>query len=151
MKGIYNVAEKLKDTAIRNPMVSMSSFGDIQLYNNKASVKYPYVNFDIVSSYVSNFVKTYTMRIYSCDRNEPYIAYNKAEMIIDDILKRLEIDGYTVNYFTLNFKDMINGCWADFEIETSIVQDECDYTQLLSDTVKNFYDIDSNGDYIINN
>ena len=124
MKGIYNVAEKLKDTAIRNPMVGMSSFGDIQLYNNKASVKYPYVNFDIVSSYVSNFVKTYTMRIYSCDRNEPYIAYNKAEMIIDDILKRLEIDGYTVNYFTLNFKDMINGCWADFEIETSIVQDE---------------------------
>lgn len=131
MKGIYNVAEKLKDTAIRNPMVGMSSFGDIQLYNNKASVKYPYVNFDIVSSYVSNFVKTYTMRIYSCDRNEPYIAYNKAEMIIDDILKRLEIDGYTVNYFTLNFKDMINGCWADFEIETSIVQDECDYAQLL--------------------
>lgn len=133
MKGIYNVAEKLKDTAIRNPMVSMSSFGDIQLYNNKASVKYPYVNFDVVSSYVSNFVKTYTMRIYSCDRNEPYIAYNKAEMIIDDILKRLGIDGYTVNYFTLNFKDMINGCWADFEIETSIVQDECDYTQLLSE------------------
>ena len=151
MKGIYNVAEKLKDTAIRNPMVGMSSFGDIQLYNNKASIKYPYVNFDIVSSYVSNFVKTYTMRIYSCDRNEPYIAYNKAEMIIDDILKRLEIDGYTVNYFTLNFKDMINGCWADFEIETSIVQDECDYTQLLSDTAENFYDIDSNGDFIINN
>ena len=81
MKGIYNVAEKLKDTAIRNPMVGMSSFGDIQLYNNKASVKYPYVNFDIVSSYVSNFVKTYTMRIYSCDRNEPYIAYNKTELI----------------------------------------------------------------------
>ena len=53
--------------------------------------------------------------------------------------------------FTLNFKDMINGCWADFEIETSIVQDECDYTQLLSDTAENFYDIDSNGDFIINN
>lgn len=128
---IYNLAEKLKHQAILHPMVNMASFGDIQLYDDKPQIAYPYVNFDVVSSVVEEYIKTYTIRIYVNDRNQPYIAYNKTEQIMDDILKTMQIETYQVNYFTLDFKDMVNGCYADFEYEIQI-GGSCSYETLFN-------------------
>lgn len=129
---IYNLANKLKYTAIKHPMVNMSSFGSLSLFDNKPKISYPYVNFDVVNSRADNFLKTYTIRMYVCDRNEPYVAYNKTEMIADNILSSLEIYRYTVNYFTLEFKDVTNGVFIDFEIQLPMNGD-CDYNALIEE------------------
>lgn len=125
--GIHNLTNKLKSIAINTKMVQMASFGDIMLYDDKATIKYPYVNIDVVNATVSNFVQTYVFRIYVCDRNAPYIAYNKAETILNNFLKNNSIDvtNYSINYFTLNFKDIVNGVWADITIQVPLVT-ECD-------------------------
>ena len=125
--GIYTTINKLQILAINTKMVNMCSFGDIMLFDNKATIKYPYVNIDVVNASVTNFVQTYTFRIYVCDRNEPYIAYNKAETILNTFLKNnaIDITNYTINYFTLNFKDIVNGVWADIIIQVPLVT-ECD-------------------------
>lgn len=128
---IYNLLNKIKYEAIKHPMVSMSSFGDITLYEDKPSIKYPYVNLDIVSSKVTNYLKTYIIRIYVCDRNEVLTSYNKTELIMDDILKSIDIDNYDVNYFTLNFKDVVNGVFSDFEIEVPL-EGSCTYDTLFN-------------------
>lgn len=109
--GIYNIVNKLKTIAINIPMVNQCSFGDIMEYDNKATIKYPYINIDVVTANVVNYAQTYTFRIYVCDRNDPYIAYNKTEVIINNFLKNNDIsaDKYTLNYFSLNFKDRVNG------------------------------------------
>lgn len=124
--GLLKIANELKVLAINTNTVNQSSFGDISLYDNKATIRYPYVNFDIVTSYVNNNTITYTIRIYVCDRNEPYIAYNKTKLILDSILKHhtLDVTNYTTQFFTLNFKDLVNGCWADFKIE-EVVEYNC--------------------------
>lgn len=147
---VYPLINKAKYQAIRHPLVNMSSFGSLELYDNKATIKYPYVNFDIVNSSVVNYLKTYTIRMYVCDRNEPYIAYNKSEVIADDILKSLDIDNYVINYFTLEFKDVTNGVWADFQIQVPL-KGSCTYDSLFNDSLllenDNFI-LQENGDLI---
>jgi len=128
---IFPLILKLKLKAIQHPMVSQTGFGDLSLYDNFNTVKYPYVNFDIVNSVINNWVKTYTIRVYVLDINNPLVAYSKAETIMDNIFKDLKILNYNVNYFTLNFKDLVNGIWADIEIQEKIVSD-CDYTTLFN-------------------
>lgn len=129
---ILPLIEKLKYNAIRNPLVNMSSFGDIQLYNNKSTIAYPYVNWDVVSANVFNQIKTYTIRIYVCDRNlSPYNAYNKTETILDDLLQELEIYKYNVQYFTLNYGDVVDGVYADLQIDTKM-EGNCVYQSLFS-------------------
>ena len=119
--SLITTVDNIKTLAINTPTVSMSSFGDISLYDNKSIIKYPYVNIDVVSNDVANNNnKSYTFRIYVCDKNEPYIAYNKCELILDTLLNSLEVSDYKTNYFTLSFKDMINGIFADITVESNI-------------------------------
>ena len=145
--GIYTTINKLQILAINTKMVNMCSFGDIMLFDNKATIKYPYVNIDVVNASVTNFVQTYTFRIYVCDRNEPYIAYNKAETILNTFLKNnaIDITNYTINYFTLNFKDIVNGVWADVIIQVPLVTN-CDVIEGNSIG----YITDNNGEFIEN-
>lgn len=118
--SIIKIVKQLQQIAINTPLVNQSAFGDIELYNNKATIKYPYVNYDIVSENVMGNVAQYTFRIYVCDRNpDPYIAYNKTLNILNSILKHPDVDAsaYVAYYFVLNFKDQVTGCYADFIIE----------------------------------
>lgn len=144
---IRALVDRIKFTAISHPLVNMASVGDISLYDDKATIKYPYVNVDVVSNYINQFLKTYTMRIYVCDRNEPYIAYNKTELIITDIMQSLEIETYTVNYFNLDFKDIVNGVYADVSFQLPMgctAESVFDYS-LFKDT----FIILENGDFLI--
>jgi hypothetical protein len=142
---IYRLANQLKEQAINTPMCKMASFGDISLYNNKPTIKYPYINIDVVNCYVQkSSLSTYKMRIYVCDRNEPYIAYNKTETILKSMLSSLNLENYTINYFTYNFKDMIHGVWVDIDIDT-ITDMDCNE---LNSNVDN-YETLSNGDLIL--
>lgn len=144
--GIYNIVNKLKTIAINTPMVNQSSFGDIMEYDNKATIKYPYVNIDCITSSVINYAQTYTFRIYVCDRNAPYIAYNKTEAIINTFLKNNEISAvrYTINYFSYDFKDLVHGVWADIQIEVPLVT-ECDTFEIIENES---YVLMENGDLI---
>lgn len=132
--GIYELTNKLKRIAIDIPMVNMASFGNIMDYDDKATIKYPYVNIDVVSSVVQNFAQTYTFRIYVCDRNKPYIAYNKTEAILNTFLKNNEVFAvnYTINYFSIDFKDQVNGVWVDMTIQTPLVT-ECIESKIVED------------------
>jgi hypothetical protein len=142
---IYRLANQLKEQAINTPMCKMASFGDISLYNNKPTIKYPYINIDVVNCYVQkSSLSTYKMRIYVCDRNEPYIAYNKTETILKSMLSSLNLENYTINYFTYNFKDMIHGVWVDIDIDT-ITDMDCNE---LNSNVDN-YETLSIGDLIL--
>ena len=42
--SLITTVDNIKTLAINTPTVSMSSFGDISLYDNKSIIKYPYVN-----------------------------------------------------------------------------------------------------------
>ena len=148
--GIYNIVNKLKTIAINIPMVNQSSFGDIMEYDNKPNIKYPYVNIDIVNAQVVNFAQTYTFRLYVCDRNQPYIAYNKAEAIVNTILKNNELftANYMINYFSIDFKDKVSGVWVDMTIQTPLVT-ECIASKVVEDES---YIITESGDLIkVNN
>ena len=144
--GIYSITNKLKTIAINTPMVQMASFGDLMDNDNKATIKYPYVNIDCLTSSIVNYAQNYTFRIYVCDRNEPYIAYNKTEAIINAFLKNNEISAvrYTLYYFSYNFKDQVNGVYADIQVEVPLVFD-CDEIQALEN---DSYIITDNGDLI---
>lgn len=144
--GIYSITNKLKEVAINTPMVQMVSFGDIMDYDNKATIKYPYVNIDCITSSIINYAQTYTFRIYVCDRNAPYIAYNKTEAIINTFLKNNEINAvrYTINYFSYDFKDLVHGVWADIQIEVPLVT-ECDTFEIIENES---YVLMENGDLI---
>lgn len=146
--GIYNLIEKLKELAIEIPMVSGCSIGDVMKYDDKASVKYPYVNIDVVKADVKNFVQTYTLRIYTLDRNKPYIAFNKCENILNTFLKNNDLDtvNYLINYCTLDYKDMVNGCWTDMEITVPLVT-ECD---TFTDLGEGYINQEQNSKYILN-
>ena len=124
----------------------MASFGNIMDYDNKPNIKYPYVNIDVVNSVVQNFAQTYTFRIYVCDRNKPYIAYNKTEAILNTFLKNNEVFAvnYTINYFSIDFKDQVNGVWVDMTIQTPLVT-ECIAPKIVEDES---YIITDNGDLI---
>lgn len=130
--GIYRLAENLKTLAINIKMVQMASFGDLMLFDDKPVIKYPYVNIDIIGADVTNFVQTYKLRVYVCDRNKPHIAYNKTETILNQFLKNndLDITNYTINYFSVDFKDQVNGVYADIIFTVPLVT-ECEtYTDL---------------------
>ncbi len=144
--GVYNITNKLKEIAINTSMVNMASFGDIMEYDNKATIKYPYVNIDIVTAQVVNFAQSYTFRIYVCDRNKPYVAYNKTEAIINKFLKNNDISAvnYTLNYFSIDFKDQVNGVWTDIIIQVPLVT-ECNESMLIE---SESYIITDNGDLI---
>jgi hypothetical protein len=144
---IYKLANELKYNAIKHPMVYMAAFGSLTLFDDKSKIAYPYVNFDVVSSKIVNSVKTYTIRMYVCDRNEPYVAYNKTETIADDLLKDIEIETYTVNYFTLQFKDIVNGVFIDFDMQIPM-SGECSYDSLLELPINDKYELLENGDLV---
>lgn len=145
---IYPLISKIQYQAIKHPFINMASFGAIELFDNKPNIQYPYVNLDIVSSRIRNYLKIYTIRMYICDRNEPYIAYNKTEVAADDILKSMDIHNYQVNYFSPMFKDVVHGVWADFEIEVPL-EGSCTYDTLFNSSLLledgNFY-LQENGD-----
>lgn len=143
--GIVEIVNKIKTTAMSIPTTNMASFGDISLYDNKATIKYPYTNIDVVNNnVVNNSNKKYTFRIYVCDRNEPYLAYNKCELILNELMKNLEVENYITSYFTLSFKDKINGIFTDIIFESSI-----DLACLIEENLYG-YIILENSDYIKN-
>ena len=150
---IFNVIEQLQQRAIEHPMVSMSSYGDINLFENKQNIRYPFVNYDVVSSTVyERGIISYKIRVYVCDKNKtPYIAYNKAEIIANDLIRSLdENPSYTLNYFTLNFKDRVDGIWCDFVVEQPVIAN-CSYDSLFDKALleDSGYQLTETGDLII--
>lgn len=139
--GIYELVKYIKRKAIELPMCNYSDFGDLSLYEEK-EVLYPLINIDIVNSkVVDNSTKAYTFRIYSMDRNQPYIAYNKCEDLLITLMNQLTITDFTSTFFTLNFKDVINGCYCDVTFTTPIGL-ECIFSEETG------YFILENGDFI---
>lgn len=143
---VIEVLDSLKLIAINSPLVNMSSVSDIIDYSNRPDIKYPFVNIDLVSTSVLNYAKYYRVRFYICDRgpNEFY-SYNKASIILDDILKSFSIDqqSYTANYFRLDFLDQVNGLWCEVDIEDQVILDCADFAGNYN------YVISENGDYLI--
>lgn len=132
---IYPLLHSIKFHSIKHPMVNMSSVGDIQLYDNKSTILYPYVNIDVVSSSIVNYSKKYTIRLYVCDRQkDPLVSYNKTELIADNIIKDLQITNYTVNYFHNDFGDDVDGVFIDFEYEVPVLG-ECTYSFLFNSNI----------------
>ena len=129
---IYPLMHNLKFHSIKHPMVNMASVGDMSLYDNKATIRYPYVNLDVVSSSVVNYSKKYTIRLYVCDRQKDIlVSYNKTELIADNILKDLQMTNYVVNYFHNDFQDDVDGVWVDFQYEIAVTS-ECTYATLFN-------------------
>lgn len=146
---LQSIIDRIKFQSISHPLVNMASVGDISIFDNKATIAYPYVNVDVVSCVRKDFLKTYTLRIYVCDRNEPYIAYNKTELIISEILEQLDIFNVTIQYFNNDFQDIVNGVYADITYQLPIgcaIDSVFDYTLLA-----NTFIILENGDYLIAN
>lgn len=144
---IQALIDKIKFQSISHPLVNMASVGDISIFDNKATIAYPYVNLDVVSCLRKDFIKTYTIRIYVCDRNEPYIAYNKTELILTEILEQLDIFNININFFNNDFQDIVNGVYADVQFQVPIgcaIESIFDYN-LFNDT----FIILENGDYLI--
>lgn len=146
--GVY---KKLYDTqiaAINTDMVNMASIGDIsEFIDNKPIVKYPFVDIDVVKSDVVNYSNTYTFRIYVCDRNKPYVAYNKTEAILNSILKNNDEmfgDNYTINFFKFDFLDDVHGVWVDIQV-IDYIQSDCD-NYIIEDN-ENFI-LQENGDLL---
>ena len=121
---ITHSISKVKQAATEHPLVNQVCFGPIEEYDHKATIKYPYVNVDIVSCALYNAAQTHKFRVYVMDRNKIEEAYNKTELIITDIMILLDVNSYTINYFNYNFKDMVNGVYADIEIE-GVVSTDC--------------------------
>lgn len=121
---ITHSINKVKQAATEHPLVNQVCFGPIEEYDHKATIKYPYVNVDIVSCNLYNAAQTHKFRVYVMDRNKIEEAYNKTELIITDIMILLDVNSYTINYFNYNFKDMVNGVYADIEIE-GVVSTDC--------------------------
>lgn len=141
------LVDKVKFQAISHPLVNMASVGDISLFDNKATIAYPYVNVDVVNCLRKDFLKTYTLRIYVCDRNEPYIAYNKTELILTEVLEQLDILDININYFNNDFQDVVNGVYADVQFQVPIgcaTESIFDYS-LFTDV----FIILENGDFLI--
>lgn len=144
---VQALIDKIKFKGISHPLVNMASVGDISLFDNKATIAYPYVNVDVVSCIRKDFLKTYTMRIYICDRNEPYIAYNKTELILTEVLEQLDIFNLNIQFFNNDFQDIVNGVYVDVQFEVPIgcaSESIFDYS-LFTET----FIILENGDFLI--
>jgi hypothetical protein len=145
---IYPLINQIKAIAIQDPLVNMASYGDLQLFNNKSTIKYPYVNLDIVNSNKNGGSKKYTIRIYVVDRQyDNTVAHNKCELILDQLMKNLEITNYTTNFIVEEFNDIASGVWADvvFEIGMSL---GCNFLQLFRSN--NDYILLEDNDYVMN-
>lgn len=128
---IYPLINQIKAIAIQDPLVNMASYGDIQLFNNKSTIKYPYVNLDIVNTNKSGGSKKYTIRIYVVDRQyDVTVAHNKCELILDQLMKNLEIDKYTTNFVVEEFQDVASGVWCDITAEIGMSLG-CNFLQLF--------------------
>lgn len=144
---INALVDKIKFQGISHPLVNMASVGDISLFDNKATIAYPYVNVDVVECLRKDFLKTYTIRIYVCDRNEPYIAYNKTELILTEMLEQLDIFDLNIKYFNNDFQDIVNGVYVDVQFQVPIgcsTESIFDYS-LFTDV----FIILENGDFLI--
>lgn len=118
---LSDVVTKLEFNASQISNCSMVGIGDIRLFDDKASTMYPYINLDIISDEVFNgSIKAWKFRIYAVDRNEPYLAYNKCELMIGELLNQMEILDYTLNYITLNYQDLIHGVFTDVSFDASL-------------------------------
>lgn len=147
---IDSFIKNLKLICLNTEMVQQVSYGNILEYTQK-SIKYPYINIDILDTQKLNGVLYHNVRLYVMDRNtNELITYNKCEIILDNILKdpELQIPIYYANPFTLNFKDLISGYYCDIqipEVYLSKPKSDCDYPEESSD-----YTILDSGDYIKN-
>lgn len=149
--GIYKIAQKIKGSSMKVQAINMASFGDIKLIENYKSVMYPFMNCDVVlSNTINNAAKLYTMRIYICDRNDSYIAYNKTELLMDELMVILKIDTYNINYFNFEYsdfnfsnKDGVNGVYVDIVFEDKITL-KCVYEEVDDKS----WIITENGDYL---
>ena len=148
---IYKEIQIIKQQAIRLQGINMCSFGAIQEIDDKKSIFYPLVNVDVVKGQtINNSVQKHTVRIYVMDRNAPYIAYNKCELLLNELMLLLEIPTFTINYFNYNYSDFefknsnkVNGVYCDVEIESEIKL-KCIYDELAD---KSFV-ITEESDYI---
>lgn len=114
---LYNLLENLKITAIQHPLVQMSAIDDLIEYQNRP-VRYPFVNINIVDSNVTNGLKRYNVRIYVLDiQRNVNVAWNKCELILEDILKQNGFKNYNIFYFKDDFKDIVSGCYCDIKYE----------------------------------
>jgi hypothetical protein len=119
--GIYKLASDIKKMAIMTPNVAMASFGDISLYDNKSIILYPYVNIDIINDIVDgNANCTYKFAIYVIDRNDEYEAYNKCELILDELMQKLQIENYNTNFIHKDFQDQVIGVYTELSYEDTI-------------------------------
>lgn len=121
---IIHAVNNIKQAALEHPLVNHICFGSLEEFDNKATIKYPYINVDIVSCNILNATETHIFRLYVMDRNNPLEAYNKTELIITDLMNTLEINEYSINYFNYEFKDVVNGVYADISFE-GIVSGDC--------------------------
>ena len=144
---INALVDKVKFKAISHPLVNMASVGDISLFDNKATIAYPYVNVDVVNCLRKDFLKTYTLRIYVCDRNEPYIAYNKTELILTEVLEQLDIFDLDIKYFNNDFQDIVNGVYVDIQFQIPI---GCSTESIFDHSLfTDVFIILENGDFLI--
>lgn len=112
--GIFELVNDIKMKAESINTCNQAIYGNISLYDNMSTIQYPFVNIDVVNSTVfHNSAKRYTLRIYVLDRNVPYVAYNKCELILKNLMSLYGIVNYRMNYFTLNFADQVNGLYVD--------------------------------------
>lgn len=133
---IYKEIQIIKQKAIRLQGINMSTFGAIQEIDDKKSIFYPLCNVDVVKGQtINNSVQKHTVRIYIMDRNSPFIAYNKCELLMNELMLLLEIPTFTINYFNYNYSDFefknsnrVNGVYCDVEIESEI-QLKCIYDE----------------------
>lgn len=118
---LSDIITKLEFNASQISNCNMVGVGDIRLFDEKPNILYPYINLDIISDEVFHgSMKKWKFRIYVVDRNEPYIAYNKCELIIGEFLNQLEINEYTLNYMTLSYQDMVHGVFTDVSFDASL-------------------------------
>ena len=121
---IIHAINNIKQAALEHSLVNHICFGPLEEYDEKTTILYPYINRDIVSCYIQNTSEKHLFRLYVMDRNNLVEAYNKSELILTDILTRLDISEYTINYFNYGFKDVVHGVYADIEFE-GIVSGDC--------------------------
>ena len=62
-------------------------------------------------------------------KNPAFVAYNKTELILNNIMKSQLVDcnQYVINYFNLDFKDDTQGVFADFNFEVVLDMNCADY------------------------
>ena len=121
---IIHAINNIKQAALEHPLVNHICFGPLEEYDEKTTILYPYVNVDIVTCNIQNTSEKHLFRLYVMDRNNLVEAYNKSELILTDILTKLDIREYTINYFNYGFKDIVHGVYADIEFE-GIVSGDC--------------------------